>query len=228
MFGKVKKFLNDAFKFPSKAWMEEQSDKTYHTPDMWKLEMHENQLVFLYDEFMSGRSQHKVVSSFAEKMGTAFSFDQYTMWNYHGDNIVPVVMKDHQYLINPARKVKGELYSLRPKAMIDLDILKRNGVEFRRKRVKIIVPSKPEVWVKERDGMKRLFGDKKASTSSWFSLPLENRFFDAWMYFGTDKFWADKIANDTEHIFQKPSVFSARNEALGTYVYFSHKDERKK
>lgn len=227
MFNKMKKFLHDNFKFPSKAWTEEQNDIAYHTPDMWKLEMHENQLVFLYDEYMYGRSQHKVLTSFAERMGTAFSFDEYTMWNYQNtQGITPVVMKS-MYHINPARKVKGELYSLRPKYIRDLDILKQNGVQFRRKRIRVIVPSKPEVWVKERDGMKRLFQDKKASTSSWFSLPLENRFFDAWMYFGVDKYWTPKIDEDTDNTFQKPSVFSARNEALGTYVYFSHKDERK-
>ncbi len=190
MFEAVRRLI-----MPSKVDHEasEWSHQNKFTPDLWRLEQYQRQLIFIADDLMTGHKNHTIIDDHLPIHPGCYTQKDFYVWEKDlGDFSFPVPLEEEiklfsRYNAEPAR-IKGELYAIPGIQFIELDTHKKNGVQFFRKRIPITVP----------------YRHVKYSTSST-ALPFERlpeispdytHTVSAWMYIGIQDYWKDLIGVD--------------------------------
>ena len=104
-----------------------------YTKDMAVLEQSPAHLVFLHDDLKVPHKNHKIIKEHSHKIGRGFTHDvfDFRVGRFTG-KAVPFMSKE-------GLRVKGELHAVENRAMPALDNHYKNGVEFARVRLNIIV-----------------------------------------------------------------------------------------
>jgi len=134
-----------------------------YTPDRLWLERHEWVYMFFYDETMLNRKNYKFIREDSFRLWQAFTAnDKFVMWKKRlGTETFPIPLEGADKIydgpgvtsvrlnkLGPERikatvmgRIKGEIHAVRPHVLWNtLDRHYLNGLEFRRERVKLIVP----------------------------------------------------------------------------------------
>jgi len=160
-----------------------------HTPDIRQLMQYQRQFIFVADDMMYGGRHHELLDSPATMRvhPACFTLNKFTLWKKDlGSHSFPVAMEESfkpsnflRWAVEPA-KVKGELYTIRPSVFwLKLDIHRQNGVQFRRKRVAIILPYRQVRYSKARP---------IPEVTDEYIHPVQ-----AWMYIGRPEYWDDQL-----------------------------------
>jgi gamma-glutamylcyclotransferase (GGCT)/AIG2-like uncharacterized protein YtfP len=178
-----------------------------HTPDLWKLEQSEYQLVFEYGDLQNRMPKHQMVQPYSAY--TAFTNEKFAVFNSHcEDESYPVAFKstfmDVQKRPMRRSKVRGELFAVKAKNLMLIDSYRQNGVQFERKRVRVVTP------MIDTEG--------------------KNMTADAWMYLGKLDNWKDKIEWDRDftkgrgNLFHSLPVQIDNNPTFNNHIHFTPKD----
>lgn len=192
--------------------------KAFHTqnemtPDMWKIDQFHRQNIFLFDDLQSGgRYNEEFIRPFSHGMKpenpVCYTHADFTMWMKDlGEQFsYPIVLPGSyrptgfvRYPVEPA-KIRGELWSISPKALKELDILRERGKVYARQRIKVIYP-----WRDVRFGK-----IKPLPVISPHSFTTTT----AWIYIGVENYWDAQIGgifgnsqmNTFEHDTPRPYV----------------------
>lgn len=161
MFGLKRKEEEKPHVVPS-SWIERATRAHEFTPDIQELERYTDCLVFLYNEAMEGRRANEAILDGSSYIVPAYTLDtNLSLWNKNlGRASFPIALSgvkrrprdkflssrelsklrpcDSEDVI-PGR-IRGELYLIRPALIKRLDEYVLNGVQFQRKRIRVIVP----------------------------------------------------------------------------------------
>ena len=161
-------------------------DGTAFTPDLWKLEQHEYQLLFVHDQFMSRHPLHNVISPYiyrGKPIAPGFTAESFWgFWKYKlGEASFPIAMVNRnrsETFLNKIGRIRGEVVAIRPYMFLDLDKYYQNRVEFIRYRTNIIVPNRK---LKTNTAIGDLMSDEYTETLR------------CWMYIGKPSLWLDML-----------------------------------
>lgn len=215
-----------------------------YTPDIAFLQSQEKVNIFIYNELMSGRRDHTDLwydQNVFEFCGAAYTHAQnYVMWKKRwvvGQHTTPVALasevsykipqsylssskkikdlKPSETMDHPEARVKGEIYSVRPQVLIDLDRAYLNGVQFKRIRVNAFIPFRLNLWDPKHHNY-NLHDENYHSCRCWF-------------YIGVPKYWDDVLdAGWTTFPVAKFSTPTKRKFPtldIGDYYFFSKLEE---
>jgi hypothetical protein len=117
------------------------TSKLEFTPDYEELWDSRGWPVFEYGQFKLKMPKHKKLN--AEFLTPAFTVQKCPMWtNNRAEDTFPIGAKCHVPGFSaPRARIAGELYLVPTQSIPFLDTHYRNGVEFERKSVKLIVPT---------------------------------------------------------------------------------------
>jgi gamma-glutamylcyclotransferase (GGCT)/AIG2-like uncharacterized protein YtfP len=161
------------------------------TPDILKLQKKKRVLLFVYDQMLSKGREHDLVSetSITGKwpIYSGYTESKFHLWNKNlGKESYPVALKEdvtgfYKGEKQPAAKIWGELYAIRPSQFILLDSVRDNGVQFIREEVEICVPMDKVLYSKQQPVP---------------HIPENDMLwrFPAQMYVGIYKYWDDQLA----------------------------------
>lgn len=170
------------------------------TPDMENLRAYDSLFVFVADETMTNHSQHGLLAA-GKRLAIGFTVDDFVMYKHNlGSYSYPIVMRGQQNSYHKPAKIKGELYQVTPEMFFALDTHRANGLQFRRKRVKIKIPyaDKSRVW------------DERIKELT------------VWMYVGKSSYWDHHISQYSGY---KPvQRYQHRDNWIDTYYYYSLKE----
>lgn len=184
--------------------------KTLLTPDYHELQQFERIKVFVYNECQKDQPQHAKLGPAVLYGGFGYTEDNsYVLYKkLLGKETFPFAMEiqDNQrhgmssFLGDPGQ-VMGELWSIRPADVVELDYYMLNTVYYDRKRVKLLITrSKTDVYKTE-----------------------------AFMYIGRPEFWNDQIfSNEGRDLFARSSRLFATKEnsdTLGAHYVFDYNVE---
>jgi hypothetical protein len=124
---------------------EEIKAENFNTPDMWRMERFDWQLMFVYNEFLPGLRMHHLIEDPAVACSTgyfAYTRTKYVMWKRDvGLYSQPLLLNVEPIgRASPRAFVKGFLWAIRPKQYYALDRYMQNEVYYHRNRVEIDVP----------------------------------------------------------------------------------------
>lgn len=165
---------------PTDKWLEDHTPSMF-TQDTWVLERSEYQLVFIYDQMMSNHRMNYILEGHSKLLGSAFTKrNNYMLWKKKlGLGTYPIPLREPHAVSGLmgtplTARIKGELYRIKSVRIHEaLDSFKTNGVEFRRKRVKLLVPyryQRGNVGVDAEEFLHEV---------------------EAWMYEGRKTYWDD-------------------------------------
>lgn len=222
LFGKAK------VKTPSPAWVKENLQGCEYTPDIAKLEQRKYHLLFVCDDCMRrhGRNE-EFLSEDTYRMAAFTSDDELSMWKkIAGTQSFPVPIKGYRWNelrsveekreqstkisvmnLNATRtgRIKGELYKVSTKTLVNLDNHRLNGVQFERQRVKVIIP------YRYQSGHVGVDDQEFVQTAK------------AFMYMGILDFWAPLLPTK---MFEKVTDYEAArrksyDHTIRNYYYYS-------
>lgn len=200
-----------------------EASRPKHTPDWPLLQMYEHHTVFLWGDTMSGHRAHTMVDGLNSH--NALTKQDFVMLKRNlGKATFPVVLDVPERAVygdvlgraNPA-KVYGEVFTLRPHLVIELDNYMANTIEYHRRRVDIIIPFH-EVY------KKCCFGQgHKPFIETWKSERLYFRK-RAWMYVADFSFYMDQ--NNYDDRFTHEGLLKTRpyNEHYVPRYHFTRDD----
>lgn len=201
------------------------------TPDAHVLDEYEFQLFFAHDQLQRNMTLYPMIEESAY-LCSAFTTKNFQFFKsaVEPDGIpIPMETELTEPLIRnlpfPA-KIKGELHIIRPKQFLPLDIMLKNGVQFTRKRVRLIVPYRerrlfPTKDVHGRPLPKVLQG--KEGLTFWTNEKVY--IIRAWMYVGNPDYWNDLL--DVGYHFQSVKMFEPKQRTWLKRYYKYTRDEYK-
>lgn len=208
-----------AKKFKPQLWPDEifwkENDSPKDTGDMAKLQQAPFQLLFVYNQLMDGHRSFPILENSVcplskNKPGIPAFTQEHNLVMYKkrlGMGSYPIVLKEETIRRNLmgqplVGRVKGELYAVESKCYSELDSYMCNGVEFRRKRTRVLVPFR-----------------KKSDRSEEFIKVV-----NAWMYFGKRSYWLGLLDGGYEYTTVKmyePHNQYIDGELMGSYYAFT-------
>jgi hypothetical protein len=204
---------DDAESLPSE-FFDHVQDVLKYTPDMHHLQTYEKVRLFVYGEDMSSMPKYEELLGEFEPEATAFTFENFETWKHKlGKETYPIALEKrsstrayHAWakadsLNPPWAKVKGEVYLVPPERIFFLDSYRKNGVEFVRKRVHLILPFRHVKY----PGFPQLQDMK------------------AWMYVGKPDYWADRL--DAGANFAPVRPFNNVNTWAKHYTHFTRLEQ---
>lgn len=192
------------------------------TPDIAKLEQYPWQLFFAPDELKRDHFMHDKLAPDAGH--SSFQFPAFTQASYHfwdppeaWNSPVPMKVEGFQNplpFFPPIAKIKGEVHLIRPQLFhLSLDRYRQNTVEYRRERIRLIVPYREVKFLKDHNldpafGVQEAFARSEYTGSSIKTSEEKTCIIRAWMYIGEPQYW-DPLINgyDYGHV----ETFSAKN-----------------
>jgi hypothetical protein len=185
-------------------------DMRRHTPDAAVLMRYELQLLFVYDQMMDGMYEADKLGPEAMFGATAYTEADYVMWKkklgLRSEAIVVQPKQNHRWSLDIPARVQGQIYAVRPEKIIALDKDRNNMVEFKRIRVRLIVPYREIAWVKDRDAIAHLSG--KLEPNSIVLMDEKVCEVKAWMYIGTE-YWDELF--DGGFLFAPVQLFTPKS-----------------
>lgn len=141
------------YDIPDRNWFEYARQSASKTPDISKLEEYEFQLLFACDETQIRHVKHYLIED-GSYVCPGFTQSGFNYWQPETPFSPCVPMKTVGYKnplpgYPPIAKIKGQLHAIRPYQFINLDNYKENGVQFKRERVKFIVPYRAVKWLND-------------------------------------------------------------------------------
>lgn len=141
-----------------------------YTPDNWYLSQFQYQLVFIYDGMKERMPNHEQLGELTIPTVQAFTKDKFSVFKQKmGRSSYPIPL-EKEYKTVPFLPLRGELHRLTTRKLKELDILRRNGKFFQRKRVVLYVPYRERL-------SRALCG------------PMQVQAVKAWMYVGITEAW---------------------------------------
>lgn len=172
------------------AWHNQYS----RTPDLWYLNQHARQLVFIADDFKVGKPRHSLIEGQLPIHPSCYTLHNLTVYKKDlGNHSFPLPFEEgvdfdiHGWYKPELARMQGELYAL-PSSFLwkVLDIEKDNGVQFERKRVSITLPWR-EVTFND-DPAAKVWVEKIPNISKDYIRTVR-----AWMYIARPEYWDDYI-----------------------------------
>ena len=191
MFGNA---MRKMFRSDANPLAEEWHRQYRRTPDLWYLAQYSRQLVFIADDFKTGKNKHDLIEGQLPIHPSAYSLEPFTVYNKDlGTHSFPLPFeKDVDFEIHgwykpELARIQGELYAL-PSQFIwkVLDIEKENGLHFMRKRVSVTLPWREVKYNDDPDT--KNWVSKIPSISSDYIRTVR-----AWMYVARPEYWDDYI-----------------------------------
>jgi hypothetical protein len=189
MFGLFKKKIS----VPSQDWRNYANAGTHFTPDIVSMEQHNHQLLFTPDELKRGHSKNSLISD-GKFIAVGFTQSPFSFWEKQlGTDSFPVPIQEKVFTdilrdLPPSCRIKGEIHALRPSNFLTVDEHKQNGVQFIRRRVKILIPSREIRTYDLGDNYPKALQGKKT-----IILPEKVTIIRAWMYIGVQDYWKDLL-----------------------------------
>ena len=191
----------DNYTTPSSDELAAERERTQFTPDIAKLEQYEWQLIFVTDELKKQHLKNSLLGSEQRYKFPAFTQKNFHYWQHEAPFNPPVPFRVADDVITnplpfypPIGKIKGQVFIIRPQAFLDLDNYKQNTVEFQRHRVRLVVPYRKLVWLKDHN-LDPAFGVQEAFCRSEYNGKSVTHskeivcIIRAWMYIGIPSFW---------------------------------------
>lgn len=207
--------LNALLTRPNIEWqrhIQEAARKSMFTPDAADIQELSGVNVFVYNETQSGQPKHgllgpeAVFAGFGYTEGTDFVLYKKLLGKetfpfalkIRPDQILGADTPAPSSFIGDPGQVIGEVYTIRPKQLIELDFYMLNTVQFTRERTKIIIP---------------------------FSIDtktVEYKTADVFMYVGKPDFWDDQIASpEGKKLFERSTrIFGVKEDTIGSHYTF--------
>lgn len=172
------------------------TDQTIYSPDYGWLEQFEFQLLFCGDDTKLNHSHHCLLSDNSAFVGNAFTVNRFNYWYSDiGEDRIPIPMmtEDRDHTVRyfpPPLQIQGQLFAVRPQAFLSLDTYKRNTVQFRRKRVNLILPYREVNRTDYFDEEQKII---RPLPPSLVGKAVESKervyIIRAWMYVGKEDYW---------------------------------------
>lgn len=181
VFNILKKIPFIGQKQSAEEFVHEMREENKHTPDRAILEHHKELLLFVPDAMRRGAKKYELIRDTANYRATAFTDDTFFPFVKDlGTESTEVVLRHlpsgHIMFPPEPARLKGELFTVNdPKTFVNLDEYKENGVQFERKRVEIIVPTRLLIYSSKKP-LPNL-SDVRLMTIS------------AYMYVGVQSYW---------------------------------------
>jgi hypothetical protein len=192
------------YTIPDHATLWQATEDTKFTPDIATLEEYEWQLYFATDETKKDHLKHDLVGPEAQYRFPAFTQESFHYWDHDAPFLPPIPMKVTGYVnaipfFPPIAKIKGQVYLIRPQRFLELDRYKQNTVEYQRERIRVIVPYRQVLWLKDHNldsafGVQELFARSEYAGSSVKTSEERVAIIRAWMYIGKPEFWDPLIS----------------------------------
>jgi len=201
-----------------------------YTHDLPHLETVHPWLVFIYDGFMKHHPKHRRLLEMGAEYPNrripgketdpcfGYTLNDYVLWKHSAGTrsfAVPVDRPMNIYRNRPswdltgaqAFKIRGQIYEMSWKGIVELDEHYRNGVEFERRSVHVVQPFHYEI----------------EDTNGNVSMSLRHEaFISCLMYVGIQKFWDEVIDGTFEPVHVTP-----RQGGIPPYYYFTQYEYRK-
>lgn len=220
MYDNLKRKVGDLLGIPvvNQKTIKELCATAPYSPDIIELERKRRATIFVADDMMRGGKLHEYISevSVSGRFPTHAGYTQgeFVMWKKDlGEDSFPVALDEDVtgHRIGSATlekaKIRGEVYSIRPRQFRKLDFLKENGVVFIRRRVNVIIP------------LYKVIYDKAHPLPH---LADKNSVIEAWMYVGVHSYWDDQLAGV---IPSNPVPIVEDNARPWLKKYYNHKNE---
>lgn len=210
---------------PDRSEVYQEYMETQYTPDVDVLEEYEWQLLFVVDELKKDHIKNGMLGADAEYKCPAFTQQDMQFWQAATPFASPIPMVASLSAsvtgFAPAAKIKGQVYKIRPQVLFRLDKDRQNTVEYIRKRVRLIVPYRMVVWVKDHNldpafGAVGPFHRSEYSHKSIKHSQERVAIIRAWMYLGNPEFWDNII---TAYTHRPVEVFSSKNRRWCNQYY---------
>ena len=185
--------------YPDEWWVKERIGINHHTPDLFRLEQSEFQLLFVVDAMQRGQSEYSHIAEHSAMVTKAFTMQNYNLYVKNSDKTV-IPMLGSATSLN-SLKILGEVHSVESTKFFELDKLKGNLVQFQRKRVRVVVPHRFILKDENRDIKGRrlplCLQGKKGAIS-----PERIHLLSVWMYVGNPDYWDSLL--DGGFLFSQP------------------------
>lgn len=181
LFNPFKKTMHNGA-MPPKTWIDEQTKRTAHTPDLWKIQKYTGQLLFACGEEMRGQPYSPLVERLASPLflENAFTCKPMSLWKKQlGSENTIVVPLEEQMAEVPYAIIRGELYGITSPALVLLDNIRANGLSFIRKKVSVFFKSSRTDWL--------------PSKAEYRETDTMTELHNVWMYQGRPEYWKDQI-----------------------------------
>jgi len=202
--------------FPNQDWVREHPVPSF-TNDMTKLEDSEWKYLFVYNHMMRGHRAYdftlKDYVKYDRAIGVAYTKStRLVMYKKRlGLGTFPIVLTETRPRRNLAGKslegrIKGELYLVKSSRYEELDNYMLNGVEFRRKRVKLLFAYRHQLG-------------RSGAAAEELIKEVE-----AYMYVGRQTYWREHI--DAGHMFPRVQMYEPNTRysdglLMGNYFAFT-------
>lgn len=198
------------YKLPDPEFFWSASNSNRYTPDIAQLEAHEWQLYFACDETQRGHLKHDLIGEHEDKC-PGFTQKSFNYWDHDAPFMPPIPMAANGFHNSlpgypDICKIKGRILKIRPQAFLKLDEYKENGVQFRREKVRILVPwrqlefikdpYRPPEWIEQVLSLQTGLTYEKVHVIR------------AWMYVGVPQYW-DKMISVFDY--RSVQTFEAKN-----------------
>lgn len=192
-------------KKPDPVWYHYMDHNVRHTPDAQELFSAPRHLLFVYDEMKSRHQGFTKTVKFGPTLfpgyanyPTVFTMQGYNLF-YHPDTkqVVPLFAEKDGYF--PRAKIKGQLHLVTPKLIHWLDIQKGNRLQYRRKKVKLLLPHRKKILLpyEEENDPRPEAEDRPLPRclQGWRGKESGEimHILDAFMYVGRPSFWDDEL-----------------------------------
>ena len=160
------------------------------TPDIATLELSQFHLLFVCDDLMRAGKNYKIIADSSASVARGFTRNGYNFYRKVTDQtpvVVAAKQTDSRYDFS-CLKIKGEIHCIESKAFIRLDTHYQNGVQFRRKRVQILYPTRQHGQIVNHDTQGRPLPEALRGHKH-FLLPERVDPIWCWMYIGASNYW---------------------------------------
>lgn len=181
-----------------------------YTPDAPILERRYNQFVFVPNEMMSTQPKYDKISQSGFKIGFGFTEDKFTFWKQDAGEHTQAIPMEGAFKECPKARIKGELHLVSSTFMPDLDNYHRNGVEFTRKLIRVLIPYRRAKNYRPHD---------RAAYEWLISRTQFMGEMTAWMYVGEPEYWNPLLEKGTKlyHTNKKGIKSLTRVNGSGTF-----------
>lgn len=169
------------------------------TPDALDLFSYPVHHLFVYDGMMSKHLDFPKIVKHGPTLfpgytdyPTVFTMSGFTMfYDCPSGQVVPLHAEHDGYF--PKAKVKGQLHLVRPEVLHSLDITRENGVQFKRRRVRLLLP-----YHEKLTGPYRTLNGKPLprALQGWRGKQTPEKIWilkDVWMYVGRKSYWNNRL-----------------------------------
>lgn len=202
------------------------TDSCRYSPDLGWLEQFEFQLLFSPDRTQRGHSEYPLIQDSVYACH-AFTLSPFNYWQQRDGLPIPMMATSNirTRWFPPPLRVKGEVHAIRPYQFRELDNYKQNGVQFVRRRVKLMVPHREILSIPDRyDNGKPipLMTGQYVMTDEKV-LPLK-----AWMYVAVPAYWDDVLdaGYKADGLFKPVPHYESRRPWLKEYYELTHLENK--